>query len=100
MRTNPVVVFTPHLDQHLRFRQTVEDLAIQQFIPELPVEAFYVPVLPWAARFDEQGLYAHFRQPLPYYGSRKLRAVVAADVLRRASCCHQPGDPLQYIVTC
>src|SRR5271155_599743 len=99
MRTNPVVVLTPHLDQHLRFRQTVEDLAVQQFIPQLPVEALHVPVLPRAARFDEQCLHAYFRQPIPYYSSRELRAVVAADVLRHAPRRHQPRQPLEHIVT-
>src|SRR5271155_4764951 len=99
MRTDRVVVLTPHLDQHLRFRQTVEDLPIQQFIPQLSIEALNVSIFPRTTRFDEQRLHAYFRQPLPYYSSRKLWTVVAADVPRHAPCRHQPCQTLQNIIT-
>jgi hypothetical protein len=38
-------VHPPALDQDLRFAQAVEDLAIQQLVPELGVEALAVAVL-------------------------------------------------------
>ena len=47
MQTFGVVVDAPHLDDRLRFLETVEDLAIEAFIPELAVEGFAVAVLPW-----------------------------------------------------
>jgi hypothetical protein len=41
-----VVVDAPGLDYHLSFLETVEDLAIQAFIPELAIEGLAVAVLP------------------------------------------------------
>ena len=35
MRTFGVVVDAPHLDDRLRFLKTVEDLAVEAFVPEL-----------------------------------------------------------------
>ena len=46
MRTFGVVVDAPHLDDRLRFLETVEDLAIQAFVPVLAVERFAIAVLP------------------------------------------------------
>ena len=50
---------TPLLDQHGRLRQRVEDLPVQQLVPELAVEALVVSVLPRAARLDKEHLDAH-----------------------------------------
>ena len=44
MWPDSVVVTAPLLDQHLGLLQRVEDLAIEQFIPELSVEALVVAV--------------------------------------------------------
>ncbi len=52
----------PTLDQDPGFGQGVEDLAVEQLVPEFSVEALVVAVLPWAARFDEQRLHANPRQ--------------------------------------
>ena len=41
-----VVVFPSLLDQDLSLAQAVEDLAIEQFIPHPPIEAFTVSVFP------------------------------------------------------
>jgi hypothetical protein len=41
-----VVVFSPTFDQYLGLLQAVEDLSIEQLVPELPVEALIVSVLP------------------------------------------------------
>lgn len=49
-----VVVPPPLLDQDTGFLQRVEDLPVQQLIPQLPVERLDVPVLPRTARLDEQ----------------------------------------------
>ena len=48
-----IVLAPPVLDQHGRLRQRVEDLPVQQLVPELAVEALVVAVLPRAARLDK-----------------------------------------------
>jgi len=56
MRPPSIVLVPPTLDQHLGFLQLVEDLPIQELIPQLAVEALDVPV-PWtASRAGSQGL--------------------------------------------
>lgn len=55
IRPPPVVLVPPTLDQNLGILQCVEDLPVQEFIPQLTVEALEVSVLPWAVRRDEQG---------------------------------------------
>ena len=46
MRTFGVAVDAPHLDDRLRFLETVEDLAIEALVSELAVEELAVVVLP------------------------------------------------------
>ena len=41
-----IVVAPPLLDQHFGLLQRVEDLAVEQLVPELAVEALVVAVLP------------------------------------------------------
>lgn len=54
MRPPLVVLIPPALDQHLGFLQRVEDLPIQELIPQLAARALDVPLLPWAPWLDEQ----------------------------------------------
>ena len=56
MGPDGVVVTTPALDDDLRLAQGVEDLAIEQLVPEAGIEALDVAVLPGAARSDLGGL--------------------------------------------
>ncbi len=72
MRPDRVVVLSPSLDQHLRLLQCVEDFRVQQFIPELAVEALVVAVFPWAAGCDEQRLHADPSEPGSDVDGRKL----------------------------
>ena len=46
VRPDRVVVLPPSLDEHLGLEQRVERFACQQLVPELPVEAFHIAVLP------------------------------------------------------
>jgi hypothetical protein len=46
VRADGVVVASPLLDQDLSFPHGVEDLAVEQFVPESGVEALHVAVLP------------------------------------------------------
>ena len=68
-----IVLAPPLLDQHGRLRQRVEDLPVQQLIPELAVEALVVAVLPRAARLDKERLDAHAPQPPPHELRGELR---------------------------
>ena len=52
MRTYGVEVPPPGLDQDLGLGQAEEDLAVEQLIAQLAVEAFAVAVLPGAAGLD------------------------------------------------
>jgi hypothetical protein len=56
VRPDRIVVFAPLLDDDSCFLETVEDLAIEQFVAQLAVEALAVTILPGAARRDVKGL--------------------------------------------
>lgn len=60
----PLVTLTPALDQHLRLSERREDLDVQEFIPELRVQAFAVAFLPWAAGLDVERLDPDPAKPL------------------------------------
>ena len=47
MRPDGVVFLPPPLDHHSGLPQAVEDLPIEQFIPQSAVEALAIAVLPW-----------------------------------------------------
>ena len=44
-----IVQAPPLLDEDNGLRQRVEDLAVQELVPQLAVEALVVAVLPWTA---------------------------------------------------
>lgn len=44
MRTDVVVVIPPTLDEHLRLRQRVENLAIKELVAQLSVERFHIAI--------------------------------------------------------
>jgi hypothetical protein len=46
MRPDGVVVRPPALEDDLRLAQAVDDLAVQEFVPEPGVEALHASVLP------------------------------------------------------
>ncbi len=79
MRPFRVVVFSPAFDDDLGFSQRVEDLPVQQFVPEPGIEALDVAILPGAARLDEGGLGTNSLNPGPDILSNELRSIVAAD---------------------
>src|SRR5215210_631587 len=85
MRPDRVVVTTPTLDDDLRLTQAVEDLAIEQLVPEAGIEALDVAVLPRAARSDVGGLGSDRGDPLLDGLGDELRAIVGADVARHAA---------------
>ena len=46
MRTDPILVLPPCLDDDLRIAHGVEDLAVRELVPLFPVEALVVAVRP------------------------------------------------------
>jgi hypothetical protein len=70
----------PGFNHNLGFLERVEGLHIQALIPQTSVEALALPILPGAARFNEQRLRAlHFQPPLQAVGD-ELSAVVATEI--------------------
>ena len=55
-----VVLLPPPFDQDLRLLAGVEDLAIQELVPEPPVEELAVAILPGASDLDEQRPFPNF----------------------------------------
>ena len=47
---------SPSFDHDLGLRERVEDLNVEQLVPELAVEALCIAVLPGADLLDENGL--------------------------------------------
>jgi len=52
MRPECVVFKSQSFNQYLSFFQGIEDLTIQQFIPELTIKALIITVLPRTAWFN------------------------------------------------
>src|ERR1035437_6611064 len=94
-----VVLHSPLLDHHLRLLQRVEDLPVQAFIPQLPIEALAIAVLPWTDWFDVQRLRSHGRQPLPQLQCHKLRPIIGTYVLGHSVLQHHVRQRFDQIVT-
>src|SRR5260370_15696603 len=80
-------------------------LLVEAFIPQLPVEAFAVAVLPRTSRLDIQRPGTNLRQPLPQLLRYELRAVVRTNVFRDSPEQHHicqsfnhfiPPEPSRY----
>jgi hypothetical protein len=56
-------VATPALTDDLGFTQRIEDLTVEQFIPQASIEAFDVAVLPRAAGLDVSGFCTNSGDP-------------------------------------
>lgn len=76
MRPNLVVVASPTFNNDLRLPQGVKDFSIEQFVPELAIEALVVAVLPGTAWLDEEGLHPKPLQPVPDRKGSELRTIV------------------------
>jgi len=76
VRPERVVLNAPLFDQHLSLPEGVEDLSIKDFVSELAVEAFAIPVLPGAPRFDEEGSYTCSFKAAAYRVGSEFWAVI------------------------
>jgi len=68
-----VVPNPPLFDHNLCLLQRIKNLSVQAFVPQIPVEAFAVTVLPRTAGFDVHRSRSHFRQPLPQFPPRRTQ---------------------------
>ena len=84
MRPDSIVVASPSFDEHLRLAERREDFAVEQLVPELRIQALAVAVFPWAARLDVERLHADAAEPFAHRYGGELRAIVGANMLRRA----------------
>src|SRR5918994_4974333 len=88
---------SPALDDDLGFLERVEDLAVEQLVPELRVEALDVAVLPWAAWGDVGGLRTHGSDPGLNPLGHELRPVVGANMLRHAAKDEEVGQHVDHV---
>src|SRR3974390_13812 len=99
MRPHRVVLHSPWLDHHLRLLQRVADLPVQAFIPQLPMEALAIAVLPGTAGFEVQRLGSHGRPPLPQLQGHELGSMVRAQVFGYSVLQHHVRQRFAPIVT-
>ena len=71
-----VVVSPPFFDDDLSLLQGVEDLPIQQFVPEAGIEGLAVSVLLRRAGFNVSGFGPHRLDPVPDGLGHELRSIV------------------------
>ena len=88
----------PTINQDPGRGKGVEDLAIEQLVPEFSIDALVLAALPWAARFGEQCLRAYPRQPFTHRNSGEFTAIVGTDVIRWAMPNEQICQHMQNIV--
>src|SRR6187402_3072623 len=92
MGPDGIVMTAPALDDNLRLAESVEDLAVEQLVPEPGIEALDIAILPRAAWSDVGGLGSDRRDPLLDGLGDELRAVVGAGMARHAAQDEQVGE--------
>ncbi len=75
----------PAFGQHAQSFDRVEDLTVQELVPQLGVEALAVAVLPRRAGLDVQRLCSCFGQPLPWVFRDELQPIAPHEALERKS---------------
>src|SRR5450631_3798834 len=94
-----VIFHPPPLRQNLCLLQRVEDLAVQELIAQLPVEALTVPVLPRTSGLNVQRPRAYLSQPLPQLLGNELRPVVRTNVLWDPAHQHHIRQRIDHLQT-
>src|SRR3546814_1755626 len=90
VRPDCVVMSPPNLDQDPGLGERVEDLAIEQFIAQRPVEALAVSILPWRSGGDVERLHADLRPPFLHRRRDQFRAIVGSS--------EEQTSALQYLM--
>ena len=98
MKSDRVVVISPHLDQNLSLLDRIESLSIDELISQLPSKRFEIAIFPRTARLDEQGLNRQSSQQLSHMYSSELRAIIRAQVNRNASLTENTSEHIQHIL--
>ena len=75
----------PTFDDDLGLLESVEDLAVEKFVPELRVEALAISVLPGTARHDVGGLGSNRCDPFAHSLCNKFRTIVRTNVSGNAA---------------
>ena len=71
-----IVMMPPLLQNDLRFFEGIERLSVQALIPQPPVEALVITVLPRAARLDVESFDTQLGKPCLDRFRGKLRSIV------------------------
>ena len=109
MGSDGVVEVPPLFDEDLGLPEAAEDLPVEQLVPQLPVEAFAIAILPRAAvrptidpldrlldgLTDVERLGAYTRQPATHDLGCHLWPIVGSDVLWDAPDQHRISHGLQ-----
>ncbi len=90
-------MFPPALDYDLRLLERVKDFSIKQFIPELGVEAFAIPVFLWAPRHNVSRLGTDKRNPFPQSLGDKFQAIVGTNMRRNAAQDEEIGEHIDNV---
>jgi len=61
--------------------QRIKEFSVQQFIPQLPVKRFHVPIFPGTAWFDKQGRNCEYAIPGSQGPGDELRMVLVPLIL-------------------
>src|SRR6185312_13329108 len=85
MRTLLVVIFAPAFDFLPRVFQAREPVRVQTFIPQPPVEAFYICVLRWLARLNVFQANTTLLAPGSQCSTAKLRSLVQHNGFRQST---------------
>ena len=92
-----VVVLPPAFDDDLRLPQRVEDLAVEEFVPEAGVERLDIAVLSGAAWGDVGGLGTDGLDPVLHGLRNELRTIVRTNMARHAAQDEQVGGKREQI---
>ena len=98
MGSDGIVQPPPLLDEYGGLGQCVEDLTVQELLPQLTVEALVVAVLPRTARLDVERLDTDAGQPPSHELRRELRTVVRAKMLRRTVPREELSQDLEHVM--
>ena len=97
MGPNRIVVLPPGFDHGLGFLERVEDLAIEQLVPQPDVEAFAIAILPWAPGFNVGGLRADRGDPVSHRLGHELGSIVGTNKPRNATQDEQVGEDIDDV---
>ena len=96
--SNSIVQPSPLLDEDDGLGQRVEDLAVQELVPQLAVEALVVAVLPRTAGLDVERLHTEPGEPPPHELRGELRPVVRTQMLGWTVPNEEIRQNLEYVM--